>query len=213
MMHKGVKNIIFDLGGVLLNLSYKNTENAFVALGIKQFNSIYSQAEQINLFDRFDKGEITAENFSEELRKVCAVPLTNEQINSAWNAMLLDFPESRINMLKSIKMHYRTFLLSNTNIIHMNYIYNYLNQSFRMKSFDSLFERVYLSYLIGMRKPDSSIFEKVLNENGLSAGETLFIDDSIQHINGAKKMGIITKHLTNEDVCSFINASFPGIIQ
>lgn len=187
-----VKNIIFDLGEVILNIDYSLCERAFERLGIKNFKSIYSQKEQIGLFDDFETGKISDGEFRRQLMKLIPHKISPKQFDDAWNAMLLDLPNERIRLLEKLKNQYRTFLLSNTNEIHIRWLSHYLKQTFGFEDFSHLFEKVYLSYKIGMRKPEPQTFNYVLRENGIRKEETLFIDDSIQHIEAAKKIGIRT---------------------
>ncbi|HTF03127.1 MAG TPA: HAD family phosphatase [Bacteroidia bacterium] len=189
------KNIIFDLGGVIINLDMNRTRDAFVALGIKDFDSIYTQAQQNNLFDNFDKGNISAADFRNELRKHIPSPVSDEQIDAAWDAMLLDVPAAKLELLNQLKGRYRLFLLSNTNEIHVKNFSAALEQHYGFSDFSPFFEKWYYSCNIGMRKPDAEIFQHVLDENNLRAEETVFIDDSIQHIHGAEACGIKTLFL------------------
>lgn len=193
-----IHNIIFDLGGVLLNIDYQRTINAFKSLGMVDFDDFYNQAAQIKLFDHFDRGDISAEEFRDALRRISGLPLSDEQIDSAWNAMLLDFPDARIELLEGVQKNYRTFLLSNTNTIHYQVYMSYLKSRFGFADLGALFEKQYLSYEMGMRKPDREAFELIVNENDLQASETLFIDDSYQHVSGAADAGLRAVHLDVE---------------
>ena len=184
------KNIIFDLGGVIINIDYTLLVKAFKKLGVENFDELYSQAHQNKLFDLFEKGKISAADFRNEIRKYCNKNLSDVQIDSAWNAMLLDLPEERLKLLQALKKTHRTFLLSNTNEIHMLAINKYLQKMYGISDLSGYFEKMYLSFEVGMRKPDEEIFEFVLSENKLDPAETLFIEDSIQHIEAAKKLGI-----------------------
>ncbi len=189
---KQIKNIIFDLGGVILNIDYNLLVKSFSEIGLPHFEDFFSQKKQKIFFDEYEKGNISSSEFRKKLKKQCIPNTSDEAIDSAWNAMLLDLPKERLDFLMFVKSRYRTFLLSNTNEIHINCIYNYLKKNFQKNDFSSCFEKVYLSYEIGMRKPDAEIFEKVINENGLNKIETLFIDDSSQHIESARNFGIQT---------------------
>ena len=189
-----IKNIIFDFGGVILNIDYKLTEKAFRELGLTDFAGIYSQATQKELFDVFEKGLISPAEFRTEIRKFIG-SATDTQIDQAWNAMLLDLPEERVSLLDKLRKTHRIFLLSNTNEIHFTSFSLYMKSKFKRDLLFELFEKAYVSHELKMRKPDSEIFEFVLNENGLKKEETLFIDDSIQHIEGAKKAGLNTVFL------------------
>ena len=186
---EGKKNIIFDLGGVLLNIDYERTSEAFKSLGLNSFDEIYSQKKQSGLFDQFEIGEISKEEFVEEIVEVLPSAKVDDVIN-AWNAMLLDFPVHRLLFLQKLKGDYRVFLLSNTNQIHEDEFVKIITESYGKNVLFDQFEEVYLSHKIGHRKPDSTCFEYVLQHSKLKAAETIFIDDTIQHIEGAKEVGI-----------------------
>lgn len=186
------KNIIFDLGGVILNIDYNLTVKAFTQLNTPNFDSLFSKAKQTDLFDLFEKGQITPFEFRKRLRIQLNSELTDEAIDNCWNALLLDLPLERLQLLQKLAITHRTFLLSNTNEIHINRFNIYLKERFNVADLSNYFEKVYLSYEVGMRKPDVEIFHKVLNDNNLEPEETLFIDDSGQHIQTAKKIGIKT---------------------
>ena len=187
-----IKNILFDLGGVLYHIDYGITIKAFGKLGIKDFHKHFSQQQQNYLFDRLETGKISDKDFIKEI-KVLLPNCTREEIINAWNALLIGMPQENIQLLKDLSKHYRLFLLSNTNLIHINQINKLLYKEYNLKSLDPLFDKVYLSHQIGMRKPNSETFEWVLRDAGILAHETLFIEDSIQHIKGANKVGIRTQ--------------------
>ncbi len=205
---KNIKAIIFDLGGVILNINYQKTIDAFKVLGIQNPNYFYSKTKQSDIFDQIEKGEISEKKFLLNLQKE-TTGANLKQIENAWNSMLLDLPKRRINFLKKINKNYSIFLLSNTNAIHISKFKKNLGIT-RYNKFYNLFEKVYYSHKLGFRKPQTKIFKFVLNENKLSAKEVLFIDDSTQHIESAKKIGIKTYHLKENEE---ITALFPDIIQ
>ncbi|OIP00436.1 MAG: hypothetical protein AUJ98_07785 [Bacteroidetes bacterium CG2_30_33_31] len=181
-----IKNIIFDLGGVILNIDYNKTSEAFRDLGLIDFDNLYSQSEQSHLFDKFEKGLISENDFRENIRIFSKINLTDFQIDSAWNAMLLDLPAERIQILMTAKKNYRTFLLSNTNIIHLRSYTENLYKKHNIKSLSELFEKEFFSHEIHLRKPDIESFNYLIKSADIDRKETLFIDDSIQHIEGAK---------------------------
>lgn len=187
---ENIRNIVFDLGGVLYNINYQASLDAFKNLGIKDFDRLFSQASQNHLFDRFDRGEISPEGFRDEIRQLSGMQLSDKQIDDAWNAMLLDFPAHRIDLLEGLRSHYRLFLLSNTNAINYPVFQRHLKESLGLDDIDHLFENTYLSYRIGFRKPEREAYELILKENELEGAETLFIDDSLQHVEGARKAGL-----------------------
>lgn len=193
------KNIIFDLGGVLLNLNYQRTEDAFVALGLKNFHDLYSQAQQNDLFNLLEIGRISPLEFRESLRSIAGIPFKDQEIDMAWNSMLLDMPVEKIELLEQLKGQFRLFLLSNTNAIHIQSFEQSMSDSNLLERFKSCFEGLYYSSDINLRKPDYEVFRFVLDQHDLIPDETIFIDDSIQHVLGAKKTGISAYHLTDKE--------------
>ncbi len=191
--------IIFDLGGVIINIDYPKTILAFNALHHQEQYFPYSQDDQAELFDAFEKGQIPAWEFRDGLRQILGLDCSDKAIDEAWNAMLLDIPLSRIELLEALKPHKRLFLLSNTNSIH-KLAFDDIFQSTcgdRYDHLDQLFEKAYYSHHVGDRKPNPSMFQKVIDEQKLDPAKTLFIEDTIRHIKGAKKTGLQTYHLTN----------------
>lgn len=193
--HLNIKNIIFDLGGVILNIDYHLTIDAFKRMGFDNFDEIFTQAKQTGIFDKLDKGLISPEDFRNGVRELSGKPFSDQQIDEAWNAMLLDFPVHRLELLKKIHTQYRTYLLSNTNQIHIEVYNQILHKTFGVKDLSPFFEKEYYSHVIHMRKPHAEVYQFILNSNGLKPEETLFIDDTEQHIIGAKEVGINTYHL------------------
>ncbi len=199
-MENQIKNIIFDLGGVILNIDYELTTKAFVELGLENFREVYSQKKQQRFFDDFEKGKLTRTEFFVELSNHLPEGITHEQMENAWNAMLMYIPSDRINWLKKIGSRYRIFLLSNTNEIHIQAFRNILQEDFGKDILEEIFEKCYYSSEIGMRKPEKEIFDRVTNENNLKPSETFFIDDSVQHVEGAISAGLNAELLTKGSV-------------
>lgn len=185
-----VKNIIFDLGGVIIDIDYHLASAAFKKLGIVDFDNFYSKAKQSTLFDDFEKGIISNTQFRNTLRQYLPDEISDRQIDDAWNAMLIGIPSHRIDFLQSLAKRYRIFLLSNTNKIHIDAFTSMNDEKFGKGYFESIFEKYYYSSVIGMRKPEAEIFEFVLAENKLIKEETIFVDDSIQHVEGALNTGL-----------------------
>jgi FMN phosphatase YigB (HAD superfamily) len=194
-MQQQFKNIILDLGGVIINLDYQRTASAFREMGAGDFETIYSQKKQMQLFDDFEKGILPESAFRNAIRSHLSKPVADPDIDAAWNAMLLDVPLHRLELLRSLKQQYRIFLLSNTNVIHVNSFSAMLEQTYGSNTFEKIFERIYYSCFLKMRKPDAAIFQLVLEENKLEKDATLFIDDSLQHVQGAMKAGITSQLL------------------
>jgi putative hydrolase of the HAD superfamily len=194
-MKEPIKNIIFDLGGVFLNIDFQLTNQAFIQLGLPHFYEMFTQHFSNPLFELLETGKISEEEFYELFRQESKTNLTNQQIKTAWNALLLDFPKERIDWLETISNKYRIFLFSNTNQIHYDYFIQDFATQFGGKNFDSFFEKAYYSQFLGLRKPYPESFQAILNEQGLQAGETLFIDDTIKNVEAADALGLQTVHL------------------
>nr|WP_240337105.1 HAD family phosphatase [Rufibacter sp. SYSU D00308] len=183
------------MGGVIINIDYAKGTDALRAYGKTGASIDFSQKAQSELFDLYERGDISSEAFREGLRAEYYLEATDEQIDEAWNSLLLDIPAERIELLRQLKKHYNLYLLSNTNAIHMLAFNKIVEENFGIPSLDSLFDKAYYSHLVRMRKPGGEVFEHILAENGLKREETLFIDDSIQHIEGAREVGLQTIHL------------------
>jgi putative hydrolase of the HAD superfamily len=195
-----IKNIIFDYGNVIFMLDFMKSQKAWEEIGINNSNEFYGHRVQDPIFTAFEDGSATAEEFRAYIRqKIGNHALTDAQIDGAWNGLLVGVTPGNHELLLSLKPKYRTFLLSNINPIHYDYIMDYLQKEFGFEGNDHLFEKVYYSHLVGKRKPNAEIFEQVLNENSLDPAETLFIDDSPQHIATATKLGIQTYLMTAPD--------------
>jgi HAD superfamily hydrolase (TIGR01509 family) len=192
---QGIKNIIFDLGGVILNINYQLTNEAFTKLGVKNFNELYSQFHGSSLFNGLETGHVSTDEFLAEMHKYVPEGVTDAQLIAAWNAMLLDFPLQRLQLLQQLRQHYNLYLLSNTNAIHLEQFNRLLQESRGIPSLGSFFDRAYYSHQMGQRKPDKASYQMVLDENGLNAEETLFVDDLLQNIEGAQAVGLKTIHL------------------
>ena len=204
---KHTKNIIFDLGNVIINLDIAATDIAFRELFKERYDSTMERLNKMDCFNRYEKGEIDTNTFVENILRSAELKVSKASILSAWNAMLLDIPNRRFHILQEVKKQYRTFCLSNTNDAHIGFINKMLLTTYGIPNLNAYFERVYLSHEMGMRKPDVEIFEKVIQDNQLVPQETLFIDDTKGHLEGAQKTGLTTFHMseqhTLEDLFSY----------
>jgi FMN phosphatase YigB (HAD superfamily) len=179
------RNIIFDLGGVILNLDFGRTAAAFRDLGATSFDNLWTATRQSPMFDAFETGQITPRAFREGLRQGLGLARTDAEIDAAWNAMILDLPADKVAYVRGLKDRFRTFLLSNTNAIHLKYLRE------TTQDIDGCFERAYYSHQLGHRKPSAAAFRAILDGHGLSAGETLFVDDMLANVAAARSLGII----------------------
>ena len=193
-MLQNISAIIFDLGGVLIDVDYNKTIRAFEKLGIENARELYSQQSQSTLFNKIECGEISPIEFLTELSKRTQKDLSLLEIKDAWNAIIGPYNKRIIPLLRSLKKEYKLFVLSNTNSIHIDKANEEWNKISSL-SMNSFFVKVYLSHEIGDRKPNGSVFKNLCAEQNLKPSETLFIDDSIQHIESAQQIGLKTHHL------------------
>jgi HAD superfamily hydrolase (TIGR01509 family) len=212
---QGIKNIIFDLGGVILNLDNDRTEQAFMAMGVNHFRGYFGLGYAAGFFKDYEIGKISDREFIDALKTLThsgssggtasgAAPsgvspfnksISDETVVNGWNALLLDFPAERIALLKNLRQRYRLFLFSNTNALHLDAFKKTYREAFGGEELDDHFERAYYSHLLHMRKPDTQPFEHILRENNLIAAETLFVDDALVNVEGAIAAGLVGLHL------------------
>ncbi len=192
-----VRNIIFDFGGVIINIHHSKVEKAFKELGINQFEELFNQATQSGIFKKLETGTLNPGNFRNHLRNIIGKEIPDHELDFAWNQIIGNYPPHRINLLSELKENYNLYLLSNTNIIHYEFYIEKFRNEFGFE-FPSLFNKTYWSFLIGDRKPNHSAFTFVLKDSKLIANETLFIDDSFQNIETAVQMGFQTHLLKND---------------
>jgi putative hydrolase of the HAD superfamily len=188
---QGVKNIIFDLGGVILNLDNRRTEDAFTALGVKGFREYFGHGHAASFFKEYEVGRIDDRQFIDSIKELTGLKVPDERIIRSWNALLLDFPPERIQLLKELRKKYRTFLFSNTNALHLAALQQtYVTTFGEGMTLDEHFEKTYYSHTLGLRKPDTASFEYILRENNLRGPETLFVDDALVNVEGAEQAGL-----------------------
>lgn len=195
---QNIKNIIFDFGGVLVDLDRQRCEESFKAIGI-DLNSMIDDFHQHGVLADFENGEATPPQFFEALRNLSnGHAPSDEQIWEAWDSFLVGLPHERLDILISLKGHYRLMLLSNTNFIHW---YRAQNDLFlyRGLTVGDLFEQIFLSFEMHLQKPQPAIFERVIEQTGIRPDETLFIDDSPVNCKAAAELGIRTFCPTTPD--------------
>ncbi|HZH73989.1 MAG TPA: HAD family phosphatase [Mariniphaga sp.] len=188
----GIRNIIFDLGNVILNLDFDATITAFKDLGMDEEVISWDQAYADPVFYDLEVGRVSPDDFRSRVRQILGnKELTDEMIDEAWSAMILDVPPYKIQLLQELKKRYKVFLFSNTNFIHINRLQKQFKAEHGIE-FSTLFDKVYYSHEIHERKPDLTSYRKVLGLENLDPSETLFIDDLEKNIHGAKNAGIKT---------------------
>lgn len=204
MHYKKVKALLFDLGGVIVDLDYKKTANAFENIGLQNAEKAYSQFNQTDLFNLFETGHISSEEFLTEIQNEITNQVSLSEITKAWNSMIIGFQHSKLEKIKKLSEQVPCYLLSNTNEIHLSYIEQLL-QEMGFKHFLNIFESCYFSHQIGKRKPHKETFEWVLNHMNYDAQDVLFIEDSLQHIEGAKSAKLNTFYFKKDSSLSDID--------
>lgn len=185
----GIKNIIFDLGVVILDIAPQNTVKALKELGLPDLVAANGLSYHHEVFYKMERGQISNDEFRNGIRSLLSKPASDKQIDNAWTAMLLDIPAERVKTIQELKSKYRIFLFSNTNAIHVEKFQADFKKDNQME-FSSLFEKDFYSNEIGLRKPDIESYQKVIELAGINPEETLFIDDSKDNIEGAQKAGL-----------------------
>lgn len=188
-MLNGIRNIIFDLGGVLLNIAPKNTIEAFGKLGMEQLVGDKGLSYDHDIFYLMEQGKITPEEFRNGVRKLLAKEVSDDEIDAAWTAMLLDFPAIRVELVKNLRKDFKIYLFSNTNAIHVaKYHSNFRKQhGFEVST---LFDKDFYSNEIGYRKPSAESYQEIIRLSGINPEESLFIDDSLQNVESAMASGL-----------------------
>ena len=181
-----------------MDIDFKKTRDAFIASGIKDFDTFFQQSYSNPLFAGLETGIIDPKDFYEAFRNEAGVPLSDEIIRENWNALLGDFRKKSVEYLGSLKNKYRVFLFSNTNLIHYEAFMILFDQQFGGGNFHDYFEKAYYSHELKRRKPEVDSFRFILKENSLQAGETLFVDDTLKNIEGALAAGMQTLWLQGE---------------
>jgi putative hydrolase of the HAD superfamily len=187
-----IKNIVFDLGNVIINIDFELTYQALAALTTKDVFEVKKQLDDTNLWDKYEEGRISDDDFLQTLYDALGLTCSRKDLEKAWCAILLDIPQRRIDMINELRGKYRVFILSNTSDIHIQVINGMMKKQFDRADLKSLVEKAYYSYEMKMRKPGEAIYLKMLEGAQMSASETLFLDDNEDNIEGAKKLGIQT---------------------
>ncbi|MAE08620.1 MAG: HAD family hydrolase [Bacteroidetes bacterium] len=190
-----IKNIIFDFGGVVLDIDPQLTIDEFVKLGFTDFDKLSTPEFTDEIIGKFERGILTPEVFRTKLKKFLDIDVTDQQLDDAWNSLLYDIPRERIEILEQVKKNYQIILLSNSNEIHYDLFVRDLQLRFGYREFDDLFHKSYFSFDLHLLKPNSEVYEFVINQHGILPEETLFIDDKEENIVAAKKLGLRTYKL------------------
>lgn len=192
-----VKHLIFDLGGVLLDIDPQRTVKSFEALGLTNVIKPGGWGYKQEVFLQMEEGKLTDDEFRNGVRELLPAPVSDAEIDRAWCAMLIDFPAERVSLLKQLESKFNLYLFSNTNNIHVDYFHKLFHHKFGF-SMSDLFVKDYYSNQINSRKPSLESFQFVLRDAAINPQETLFIDDSKENVAGAERAGMHAFHLNGE---------------
>lgn len=189
-----IENIIIDLGGVILDIDPQQTIGKLESLN-KSGKPLAPRMENAEFLNQFEIGKISNQEFYQTINNLLEIEQSHSLIEEAWNSMLLDIPQKRIDKLYQLRETFRIILLSNTNAVHLMKLKDILDQTVGFNDFEKIFDTTFYSHLIGKRKPDVECYRHVINEKHLMPGKTLFVDDSLANVEGARKAGLKGFHL------------------
>ena len=200
---RNISTLIFDLGGVLINLEKSNCIKAFHQLGFKDIENYLDNFQHKGIFIALEKGEVSTEEFITTLRAACPQAHSDRQITEAWCAYLLDIPVAKLQLLVELRKQFRVIMLSNTNGIHFPFI---SSTQFEAQGYtiQQCFDKCYLSHELKTAKPEGLVFEKLLASEGIEASHCLFLDDGLKNIQKASQYGIQTYHVAEREDLSFL---------
>ncbi len=193
MIPKSVKTILFDLGGVIITLYPDRTTQALLKLKSKDQAVQEADLFANSCFTEYETGKVKCENFLRQLKQLLETQASDEELRDAWNSMLGNFTQANIEVIRQLRQQgYQLLLFSNTNVIHLEEVLKRLRAETDITDLTEVFDKVYYSQELGMRKPDKKSFEYILNENKLRPQEVLFIDDNADNIESASTLGMQT---------------------
>jgi len=194
-MFQSIKNIVFDLGGVIINLDFAKTYQKLAQLGNCTVEDTIQWVERTQLFKKYETGVLQEDTFFTFIKEAFAPTASFTQVEEAWNALLLDIPKERIQRIQGLRKKYALFLLSNTNYTHIKEVNRKLHQSAGVPDLSDLFDGLYYSYEMGLAKPHHTIYEHLLTDAKLNASETVFLDDTEVNLLAPKAAGWKTLHV------------------
>jgi len=189
-----IKNILFDLGGVILDINVQATLKQFYELGFPAELMQFPNSMTTDLYFKYETGKLNTEQFRNQIRKAAGVEMTDRAFDEAWNAMLVRFPEERVALLNELSKRYKLYMLSNTSALHVK-VFEKMYLDSAGESMHQVFDKIYYSHEIGWHKPDREAWEYVIKDAGIKAEETLFLDDNIHNIKASQELGFQAIHI------------------
>ena len=198
-----ISTLIFDFGGVLIDLDMNQSILNFKKLGVENVENYLSNFGQSGFFMQLEKGKISAEEFRSEIRKMTTNSITDKEIDDAWNAFLVRIPSEKLDIVYQLRKKFRVIMLSNTNAIHFPYAERTFF-SYKNRGIDEYFDKCYRSYDMKMAKPDAEIFEAILSQEQVAPNQCLLLDDGPKNIEQAQKLGFQTYFVDPKEDLSFL---------
>jgi putative hydrolase of the HAD superfamily len=189
-----IKNILFDLGGVILDINVQATLKRFYELGFPAELMQILDSMTTDLYFKYGTGKLNTEQFRNQIRKAAGVEMTDRAFDEAWNAMLVRFPEERVALLKELSKRYKLYMLSNTSALHVK-VFEKMYLDSAGESMHQVFDKIYYSHEIGWHKPDREAWEYVIKDAAINPEETLFLDDNIHNIKASQELGFQAIHI------------------
>lgn len=205
---EGVKNIVFDLGDVVINISPERCFDAFAKLFSMQREQVVLEFDKLQVFEKYESGKISDVEFLSLIRTISIGQVSDEEIIHAWQQILLDIPKERIDLIQELASDHKIYVLSNTSHYHMIEVNAILERVSGVTTIDELVEKTYYSYEMGLRKPDPEIYSTLLRDSNLTPNETLFLDDNRNNVEAAIDLGIRAILVEKpKDICSYLNSA------
>jgi putative hydrolase of the HAD superfamily len=195
MNMKKIKHIIFDLGEVIININPAAVKEYMINIGVGNVDELHLKLLEGDVYHQLETGKITPDDFRSAIKEIVDIPVSDDDIDAAWNAMLLDIPRERVRFMTRLKSKYKLYLLSNTNAIHWESYDRYFQDNYDYPGINTFFTQCWYSYLMEVRKPDTEIFRMVLEEGQFIPEEVAFIDDLKDNVEAASTFGITPVHL------------------
>ena len=196
---KAIKNVILDLGGVIINIDPMRTAEYLAAHGVNDIETFFARLEEARVFERVELGKINEEEMLDEIRRLIPKSPPKEILRAAWNSLLLDIPAERGAIVQRLAAKYPLYLLSNTSPGHIAIIDDMVQRQFAWKSLREPFVQTFYSYEMGARKPEGAIYAHMLEESGLNPEESVFLDDTLANLEKAREFNLQTRLVTPQN--------------
>ena len=192
--------LIFDLGNVIIDIDYQRSLNLLKSQLPSSFDHKVDFFYATDFHKNYEKGLIDSPTFRDEVRSYFEQDWPDSKVDELWNSLLGKIPQDRLDLVAKLKQNFQVGILSNTNEIHIEAVYNIIKEDFGMERFEPLFDHVFYSHEMGLSKPSAEIYTRMLESLGSSSDRVIFFDDLEANVKGAKSVGIQAVHVTGPKV-------------